>query len=104
MRWPSPRRRAPNCFPAVPAMAEFLPRYQASQWIGIGAPKNTPAAIINRLNAEVNAALVDPAMKAKVTALGGTVLPGSPGEFSKFVADETVKWPKVVKFSGARAN
>jgi len=90
--------------PDVPAMAEFLPGYEASQWIGIGAPKNTPAAIVNKLNAEVNAALADPAMKAKVTALGGVVLPGSAGEFGKSVADETVKWAKVVKFSGARAN
>jgi tripartite-type tricarboxylate transporter receptor subunit TctC len=90
--------------PDVPAMAEFLPGYEASQWIGIGAPKNTPAAIVNKLNAEVNAALADPAMKAKVTALGGVVLPGSAGEFGRFVADETVKWAKVVKFSGARAN
>ena len=90
--------------PDVPAMAEFLPGYEASQWIGIGAPKNTPAAIVNKLNVEVNAALADPAMKAKVTALGGMVLPGSAGEFGKFVADETVKWAKVVKFSGARAN
>jgi len=90
--------------PDVPAMAEFLPDYEASQWIGIGAPKNTPAAIVTKLNVEVNAALADPAMKAKVTALGGMVLPGSAGEFGKFVADETVKWAKVVKFSGARAN
>ncbi len=90
--------------PAVPPMAEFLPQYQASQWIGIGAPKNTPAAVVNRLNAEVNAALADPAMKAKVTALGGVVLPGTADEFSKFVADETIKWAKVVKFSGAKAN
>jgi tripartite-type tricarboxylate transporter receptor subunit TctC len=90
--------------PDVPAMAEFLPGYEASQWIGIGAPKNTPAAIVDKLNAEVNAALADRAMKAKVTALGGMVLPGSAGEFGKFVADETVKWAKVVKFSGARAN
>jgi tripartite-type tricarboxylate transporter receptor subunit TctC len=90
--------------PDVPAMAEFLPGYEASQWIGIGAPKNTPAAVVNRLNAEINAALADPALKAKVTALGGMVLPGSAGEFGKFVADETAKWAKVVKFSGARAN
>jgi len=90
--------------PEVPAMAEFLPGYEASQWIGIGAPKDTPAAVINRLNAEINAALADPALKAKVTALGGIVLPGSAGEFGKFVADETAKWAKVVKFSGARAN
>jgi tripartite-type tricarboxylate transporter receptor subunit TctC len=90
--------------PDVPAMAEFLPGYEASQWIGIGAPKNTPAAIVDKLNAEINAALADPAMKAKVVALGGMVLPGSAGEFGKFVAAETVKWAKVVKFSGARAN
>jgi tripartite-type tricarboxylate transporter receptor subunit TctC len=88
----------------VPAMAEFLPGYEASQWIGIGAPKNTPAAVVNKLNAEINAALADPAMKAKVVALGGMVLPGSAAQFGKFVADETVKWAKVVKFSGARAN
>jgi tripartite-type tricarboxylate transporter receptor subunit TctC len=90
--------------PDVATMAEFLPGYEASQWIGIGAPKDTPAAVINKLNAEVNAALADPAMKAKVTALGGMVLPGSAAEFGKFVADETMKWAKVVKFSGARAN
>jgi tripartite-type tricarboxylate transporter receptor subunit TctC len=90
--------------PDVPAMAEFLPGYEASQWIGIGAPKDTPAVVITKLNAEINAALADPALKAKVTALGGMVLPGSAGEFGKFVADETVKWAKVVKFSGARAN
>ena len=90
--------------PEVPAMAEFLPGYEASQWIGIGAPKNTPAAIVDKLNLAINAALADPALKAKVTALGGMVLPGSANEFGKFVADETVKWAKVDKFSGARAN
>jgi tripartite-type tricarboxylate transporter receptor subunit TctC len=90
--------------PDVPTMAEFLPGYEASQWIGIGAPRDTPAAIVNKLNAEINAALAGPAMKAKVVALGGMVLPGSADEFGKFVADETVKWAKVVKFSGARAN
>jgi tripartite-type tricarboxylate transporter receptor subunit TctC len=90
--------------PDVPTMAEFLPGYEASQWIGVGAPKNTPAAVIDKLNAEINSALADPAMKTKLIALGGMVLPGSAGEFGKFVADETVKWAKVVKFSGARAN
>jgi len=90
--------------PDVPTMAEVLPGYQASQWIGIGAPKATPAAVIDTLNAEVNAALADPAMKTKLTALGGMPMPGSPGEFKKFVADEVVKWAKVVKFSGAKAN
>jgi tripartite-type tricarboxylate transporter receptor subunit TctC len=90
--------------PEVPAMAEFLPGYEASQWIGIGAPRATPAAIVNKLNVAVNAALADSALKAKVIALGGMVLPGSANEFGKFVAAETVKWAKVVKFSGARAN
>jgi tripartite-type tricarboxylate transporter receptor subunit TctC len=89
--------------PDVPTMAEVLPGYQASQWIGIGAPRNTPAAIVNKLNGEINLALADPAMKAKVTALGGLGLPGSADAFGKFVADETVKWAKVVKFSGATA-
>ncbi len=90
--------------PDVPTMAEFLPGYQASQWVGLGAPKNTPAAVVGRLNAEINAALADPGMKAKLVALGGLPLPGSPDQFGKFVADETVKWAKVIKFSGAKAN
>jgi tripartite-type tricarboxylate transporter receptor subunit TctC len=90
--------------PDVPTIAEVLPGYQASQWIGIGAPKNTPTTVVNTLNTTVNAALADPTMRAKLTALGGMVLPGSPEEFGKFVADETEKWAKVVKFSGARAN
>jgi len=90
--------------PDVPTVAEVLPGYQASQWIGIGAPKATPAAVIDTLNAAINAALADPALQAKLTALGGMALAGSPGEFGKFVADEVVKWAKVVKFSGAKAN
>ena len=90
--------------PDVPTVAEVLPGYQASQWVGIGAPKATPAAVIDTLNAGINAALADPALQAKLTALGGMALAGSPGEFGKFVADEVVKWAKVVKFSGAKAN
>jgi tripartite-type tricarboxylate transporter receptor subunit TctC len=90
--------------PDVPTVAEVLPGYQATQWVGLSAPKKTPADIVDKLNATINAGLADPAMKAKVTALGGMVLPGSAAEFSKFVADETVKWAKVVKFSGARVN
>jgi tripartite-type tricarboxylate transporter receptor subunit TctC len=90
--------------PDVPTMAEILPGYQASQWIGLGAAKNTPAPIVDKLNAEINAALADPGMKAKLTALGGLPLPGSPDQFGKFVADETAKWAKVIKFSGARVN
>jgi tripartite-type tricarboxylate transporter receptor subunit TctC len=90
--------------PDVPTMAEVLPGYQASQWVGLGAPKTTPAAVVAKLNGEINAALADPAMKAKLVALGGLPLPGSSDQFRQFVADETVKWAKVIKFSGARAN
>lgn len=90
--------------PDVPTMAEVLPGYQASQWVGLGAPKNTPAEVVTKLNAEINAALADPGMKAKLVALGGLPLPGSPDQFGKFVAGETMKWAKVIKFSGAKAN
>jgi len=79
-----------------------VPGFEASTWQGIGAPKNTPAEIVGKPNREINAALADPALKAKVIALGGMVLPGSAGEFGKFVADETVKWAKVVKSAGLK--
>ena len=91
-----------EALPEVPPLADFLPGYEASQWYGLGAPKNTPAEIVDRLNREVNAALVDPKMKARLAEFGGTVLPGSPADFGKLVAEETEKWAKVVKFSGAR--
>jgi len=83
-------------------MAEFVPGFEASQWNGVGAPKNTPSEIIDKLNKEVNAALVDPKIKARMAEWGGTVLPGTPGEFGKFIADEIEKWGKVVKLSGAK--
>jgi tripartite-type tricarboxylate transporter receptor subunit TctC len=91
-----------EALPAVPTVAEFVPGYEASAWWGIGAPKNTPADIVNKLNREINAALADPKMKARLADLGGTVLPGSPADFGKLIADETEKWAKVVKFSGAK--
>jgi tripartite-type tricarboxylate transporter receptor subunit TctC len=91
-----------EALPEVPPLADFLPGYEASQWYGLGAPKNTPAEIVDRLNREVNAALVDPKMKARLAEFGGTGLPGSPADFGKLVAEETEKWAKVVKFSGAR--
>jgi tripartite-type tricarboxylate transporter receptor subunit TctC len=84
-------------------VGEFLPGYEASFWYGIGAPKNTPAEIVAKLNTEVNAALADPNMKARLVDLGGTVLAGSPADFSKFIADETEKWAKVIKFAGIKA-
>jgi tripartite-type tricarboxylate transporter receptor subunit TctC len=91
-----------EALPEVPPLADFLPGYEASQWYGLGAPKNTPAEIVDRLNREVNAALVDPKMKARLAEFGGTGLPGSPADFGKFISGETEKWAKVVKFSGAR--
>ena len=88
--------------PDVPTVADFLPGFETSAWAGIGAPKNTPAEIIDKLNRETNAALADPKIKARVADLGGMVFPLSPAEYEKRVAEETEKWGKVVKFSGAR--
>jgi tripartite-type tricarboxylate transporter receptor subunit TctC len=88
--------------PDVPTVADFLPGFETSAWAGIGAPKNTPAEIIDQLNRETNAALADPKLKARVADLGGMVFPLSPTEYEKRVAEETEKWGKVVKFSGAR--
>jgi len=83
--------------PDIPTVAEFLPGYEASLWFGVGAPKNTPAEIIDRLNKEINAALADPKMKARLSELGGTVMAGSPSDFGRFIADETEKWGKVIR-------
>jgi tripartite-type tricarboxylate transporter receptor subunit TctC len=88
--------------PDIPTVAEFVPGYEASGWFGIGAPKNTPVEIIQTLNREINAGLADPKMKARLADLGGTLLPGSPADFGKFIADETEKWGKVVKFAGIK--
>jgi tripartite-type tricarboxylate transporter receptor subunit TctC len=92
-----------EALPDVPTMAEFLPGYEATGWVGIGAPKDTPADIIDKLNREINAGLADPKMKARLADLGGTVLAPSPADFRKLIAEETEKWAKVVKFSGAKA-
>jgi tripartite-type tricarboxylate transporter receptor subunit TctC len=89
--------------PEVPAMAEFVPGYEASGWHGIGAPANTPAEVIDRLNKEINAGLADPKMKARLADLGGIPLTGSPADFGELIAEETEKWAKVVKFSGLKA-
>jgi len=88
--------------PAVPTIAEFVPGYEASAWWGIGAPKNTPADIVDKLNREINAALADSKMKARFADLGGTPLPGSPADFGKLITDEVEKWAKVIEFSGAK--
>jgi tripartite-type tricarboxylate transporter receptor subunit TctC len=87
----------------VPTVGEFVPGYEASNWYGLGAPKNTPAAIIGILNREVNAALADPAIKARIADLGGVVLAGSPADFGKLIADETEKWGKVIRAANIKA-
>jgi tripartite-type tricarboxylate transporter receptor subunit TctC len=89
--------------PDVPSMGEFLPGYEARGWYGIVVPKATPIEIVERLNKEINAALADPNMKKRLTDLGGAVFAGSPADFGKFIADETEKWSKVVKFAGIKA-
>jgi tripartite-type tricarboxylate transporter receptor subunit TctC len=89
--------------PDIPTVGEFVPGYEAIAWAGIGAPKNTPADIVEKLNKEINQALADPEMKAHFADLGGTVAVGSPVEFGKFIAEETEKWAKVIKFAGIKA-
>jgi len=88
--------------PDVPTVGEFVPGYEASAWQGVGAPKNTPAEIIDKLNKEINAGLADPKLKASIAALGAVPLSMTPVGFGKFIADETEKWAKVVKFAGIK--
>jgi tripartite-type tricarboxylate transporter receptor subunit TctC len=88
--------------PDVPTMNDSVPGYEVSAVTGIGVPKNTPAEIVERLNREINAAFADPAMKARFADTGGNVLPGSPADFGKLIAEETEKWGKVVKASQAK--
>jgi len=93
-----------DALPDVPTVGEFVPGYEASVWYGIGAPKNTPAEIVDKLNKEINAGLADPNIKARLADLGGTVLAGSPADFGRLVAEETEKWGKVIKFAGIKAD
>jgi tripartite-type tricarboxylate transporter receptor subunit TctC len=86
-----------EALPDIPTVGEFLPGYEASVWFGAGVPKNTPTEIVDRLNKEINDALADPKIKARLADLGGTVLPGSPADFGKLIADETEKWGKVIR-------
>jgi tripartite-type tricarboxylate transporter receptor subunit TctC len=88
--------------PDIPTVNDFVSGYEASAVFGLGAPRNTPAEVIDTLNKEINAALADANMKARLADLGGTVLAGSPADFGKLIAEETEKWGKVVKFSGAK--
>ena len=89
--------------PDIPTVGEFLPGYEASTWYGVGAPKATPAEIVDKLNTEINAGLADPTLKARFADLGAAVFPGSSSDFGKFMAEETEKWGKVIRFSGAKA-
>jgi len=92
-----------EALPDIPTMSEFVPGFEASGWYGIGAPINTPAEIVDRLNREINATLADPRMKARFADLGVSVLPGSPADFGKLLADETEKWAKVVRAANIKA-
>jgi len=86
-----------EALPDIPTVAEFLPGFEASLWYGIAAPRNTRVEVIDKLNKEINAALADPRMKARIVDLGGDVLALSPADFGRLIADETEKWRKVIR-------
>src|SRR5690242_10361783 len=88
--------------PDTPPVADFLPGYEATAWFGVGAPKATSADVVDKLNREINAALADEKFKARLHELGGVEFPGSPQQFAEFIAAETEKWAKVVKFAGIK--
>jgi tripartite-type tricarboxylate transporter receptor subunit TctC len=98
----SPSRQ--QTLPDVPAMAEFLPGYEAAGWYGIVAPKSTPSDIVDKLNKEINAVLAEPAIHERLVALGYRVTGGSAAGFEKFIADETAKWGQVIAFAGVKAD
>ncbi len=91
-----------EALPDLPTIGAFVPGYEESNWWGLGAPRNTPRAVVDKLNQEINAALADPKIKARLAELGGSVLAGSPADFGKLIADETEKLGKVVKFAGMK--
>jgi tripartite-type tricarboxylate transporter receptor subunit TctC len=91
-----------DVLPDIPTVDEFIPGYEASAWYGIGVPRNTPAEIVNRLNAAINACLADPALNARFADVGGMPFSSSPAEFGNFIAAETEKWAKVIKFAGLK--
>jgi tripartite-type tricarboxylate transporter receptor subunit TctC len=93
-----------SVLPELPTVGDFVPGYEASAWYGVGVPRNTSRGIIERLNREINAGLADPKLKAQFADLSAAVIPGTPEDFGKLIADETEKWGKVVRFTGAKAN
>jgi tripartite-type tricarboxylate transporter receptor subunit TctC len=88
--------------PDVPTLGEFVPGYEATAWYGLGAPKQTPPEIIDKLNAQVNAGLSDPKLKERLADLGGDPMPMSPADFGKLISDETMKWARVIKSAGIK--
>jgi tripartite-type tricarboxylate transporter receptor subunit TctC len=93
-----------EALPEVPTLSEFVPGFEASQWVGLVAPKDTPPAIIERLNAEINAGLADPKIKARFAELGGMVLPGSPADYGRLIRDDTEKWAKVIQAANIKVD
>jgi tripartite-type tricarboxylate transporter receptor subunit TctC len=89
--------------PELPPVGDFVPGYETTQWYGMAAPAKTPAEVVGKLNREINAALADPGMKARLAAIGGEPLPGSAGEFGKLISEDTEKWAKVVRAAGIKA-
>jgi tripartite-type tricarboxylate transporter receptor subunit TctC len=96
-------KRMPE-LPDLPAISEFVPGYNASAWYGLGAPKDTPKDIINKLNREINAAVADASIKKRFDDLGCTIIAGSPADLGKLIADDTERWAKVVRFAGLKAD
>ena len=92
-----------EALPDTPTVGEFVPSYEASNWWGVGAPKNVPPEIIEKLNKQINAGLADPKIRARLADLGGVVLAGSPADFGKLIAEETEKWGKVIRAANIKA-
>jgi tripartite-type tricarboxylate transporter receptor subunit TctC len=92
-----------DVLPDLPTAGDFVPAYEASSWYGVGAPKSTPNVIVDRLNREINTALADSEMVGRLADLGGTILPASPADFGKLIADETEKWGKVIRAANIKA-
>jgi tripartite-type tricarboxylate transporter receptor subunit TctC len=91
-----------QALPELPTVGEFVPGYEVSAWYGVGAPKRTPAEVIDKINSEINAGLATPAMKARFAELGGAPMPMTAAEFGKLIADETEKWGKVIRAANIR--
>jgi tripartite-type tricarboxylate transporter receptor subunit TctC len=93
-----------EALPDIPSVGDFVPGYESSDWAGIGAPRNTPAEIVDKLNKETNAGLTDPKLKARLADIGFTVLPGSPSDFGKLIADDTEKFSKLIRELNIKAD